>query len=113
MTTEEPATPTTQNDFVLASSALAEYGYEPQEDGSFVRSKAGTPRDKWVPALRGSGFLRFTRNDGKWDKVPYTIAAKWANVSGLTSQLNPECYEYVYPADYVLNIYATALTESV
>ena len=95
-----------------AVKAIIEFGYSPEyPDGSLVKYKAGHPREKWEPLEDRTGFLRFTREDGKWVPVPFTIAEKFEGVSGLTSETHPECFEYVYPADYVLNIYATAVAE--
>lgn len=93
-----------------AVAALIEYGYTHEADGSLVRYKAGSPRDKWEPVPEES-FLRFTRVDGQWQPVPYTIAAAFAGVSGLSADKHPECFDFHYPADYVLNIYATAVQD--
>ena len=92
----------------LAMTALVEFGYTQEEDNSLVKYKGNRPREKWEPTE--TGFLRFSRDDGKWAPVPYTINEKWAKVSGLTPDEHPGCYDYVYPADYVLNVYATAVT---
>lgn len=95
------------SDLEQAMTALVEYGYTHEEDDSLVRYKGGFPRDKWAP--EGDGFLRYTREDGQWAPVPYTIHADWAGVSGLDHRKQPQCFTWLYPADYVLNIYATAL----
>ncbi len=110
-----------------AATALVEFGYTLEPDGSFVKYKADRPREKWEPAegsydvaidgtspveyetVPVSGFRRFTRDDGKWAPVAYTVSARWSKVAGLTVEEHPECFDYIYPADYVLNVYATAV----
>lgn len=91
----------------LAQSALTEYFYEPQEDGSYIRFKGGKPRAMYFPVI--DGFLSFTRNDGVWEATPYTILPQWERISGLTHEEHPECYDYVYPADFILEEYSGAI----
>lgn len=91
----------------ITATALVEFGYTPEEDGALVKYKAGRPRERYEPVE--GGFLRFTRDDGKWAPVPYTIAEKFAGVSGLLAETHPECFEFVYPAEYLGNIYAEAV----
>lgn len=97
------------SDLEQAMTALVEYGYTHEEDDSLVRYKGGFPRDKWAP--EGDGFLRFTRDDGVWKPVALRVADSFKGVSGLDMD-NPEhaqFFDWVYPADYLLNIYSTAL----
>jgi hypothetical protein len=92
-----------------ARDAIIAFGYTPETDGSLIKYKADRPRERW--ATGADGFLRFTRDDGQWKPVPYTIKEQWAKVSGLTAEEHPDCFEYVYPAEYVRHIYATAVAE--
>lgn len=94
--------------FTQACVALIEFGYSPEADGSFVKYKADRPRERWEPTPDQSGFLRYTRDDGRWAPVPYTIAPEFEGVSGLTADKHPHSFLYVYPADYVLNVYTRA-----
>lgn len=92
-----------------AAAALIEFGYAHEEDGSFVKYKAGRPREKWEP-VRGA-FLRFTRDDGAWIPVAFKVNAAGEGISGLDMN-KPEhaaFFEWEYPSDYILNIYASAL----
>lgn len=103
-----------------ATLALTEYGYtlvtEGEDIGGLVRFK-GTPvaglmpRDMWLPV--DDGFLRFTRSDGSWQSVPYTINERFAKASGLNHLTTPECYDYVYPAEEVWHIYSVGVEEQV
>jgi len=92
-----------------AIAAIIEFGYTHEPDDSLVKYKAGRPREKYQPV--DGGFLRFTRDDGKWAPVPFKIAEKYEGISGLLPETHPECFDFVYPADYLLNIYATAVAE--
>lgn len=104
------------DDFDGAAAALTEYGYVPVADPewsvtgtSYERSKGGTPRDRWVPVE--AGFERYTRADGAWRAVPYTIHEEFEGVSGLDPDKHPGCFEWVYPAGYVEGVYTTALAD--
>ena len=88
---------------------IIDFGFTQEADGSLVEYRAGVPREKWEPTE--GGFLRFTRADGVWDPVPYTIAPAFEGTGGLNHTTHPQCFEYTYPADYVRNIYAVALAE--
>lgn len=86
-----------------ASAELIKFGYT-DEGGEYVKYKAGKPREKYV-ASEG-GFLRYTRDDGQWVGVPFTIAPSFEGVSGLTYATHPQCFEMVYPEAYLANVYA-------
>lgn len=91
----------------LAITAIVEFGYTLEEDGSLVKYKADRPREKYVP--EGDGFLRFTRDDGVWRPIAFQIAESFKGVSGLDFDKHPECFDFVYPAEYLLNIYSSAV----
>jgi hypothetical protein len=95
--------------FTQAVASLIDYGYTAEEDGSLVRYKGGKPRTKWVP-VGDTGFLRYEREDG-WVQYPYQVADTFQGVGGLSPETHRECFDWVYPAEYVLNVYATALAE--
>ena len=86
-----------------AAEELIAYGYA-DEGGEYVRLKAGRPIDKYVTSE--GGFLRYTREDGQWVGVPYTIAKSFEGVSGLLYSTHPQCFEMVYPEAYVEHVYA-------
>lgn len=93
----------------LAATAIIEFGYTHEVDDSLVKYKAGRPREKYQPV--DGGFLRFTRDDGVWKPVALRVAGAFKGVSGLDMD-NPEhaqFFDWVYPDDYLLNIYSTAL----
>lgn len=91
---------------------LIDFGFHHESDGALVSYRNGLPRERWEPDASG-GFKRYERVEGAWQPVPYTIAAAFAGVNGLDHTSQPQAYEYVYPADYVRNIYAVALAERV
>ncbi len=96
-------------DEARAIAAITEFGYTPSGDGEYVKIKAGILREKW--ALADGGFLRFTREDGQWAAVPFSIAPEWEGIGGLDHKSKPQCYEWLYPFAYVANIYEVANAE--
>lgn len=88
-----------------ATDELIAYGYA-EEDGEFVRRKAGRLKDKYVPTE--GGWLRFNRDDGAWVPVDFTMLPKWQGVAGLHPSTHPECYDYVHPDSWVETEYAAA-----
>ena len=99
------------NDMALAVTAIVEFGYTLEADGALVKYKgqAKRPVEKYEPVE--GGFLRFTRVDGEWQPVALSVNEAGAGLSGLDMR-NPAhagMFEWVYPADYLLNIYAEAV----
>lgn len=92
-----------------ASDELVAFGYAEEEPGVFVKRKAGLPRDKYEKVE--GGFLRFTREDGQWVGVPYKIAEAFEGVSGLLFSTHPQCFDTVYPEEYLESIYAVGNQE--
>ena len=101
-----------------ATKALMSYGFEDQGDGSFVLSKAGREKVKFVP--QDGGFHNFRREDGAWRQYPFSIHADWKGVGGLCfdekqaaesnsppERVKPQCYEWVFPEAWVVTEYET------
>lgn len=81
-----------------AEEELVAYGYLP-EDGEFVRRKAGKPTNKYVPVE--GGFHLFRREDGQWVQAFYKIAPAFEGVSGLDFDKHPECFDVLFPREFV------------
>ena len=92
-----------------ADKQLEAYGYELTADEGYVRSKAGTPRERLVPVE--GGYERYIRSDGKWLQMPYQVNEKWAGISGMTFESHPECFDTVYPTEHIEHIYSVANQE--
>ena len=86
-----------------AIDELVDFGYEVQDDGSYVRFKNKRPVNKWEKVAEG--WLHFRRVAEAWEAVDYTLLPKWQGVAGLHPSTHPECYEYVFPEDWVLQEY--------
>lgn len=97
-------------DQAIAVSAIIEFGYTHEGD-SLIKYKAGKPRERYD--IVEGGFLRFTREDGEWKPLALGVNAAGEGISGL-DQTRPEhagFFEWVYPADFLLAIYAHAVQE--
>ena len=84
------------NDMDRATKALIGYGYTQMPDGTLER---GRKDERYVPVE--GGFLRWYR--GK--PMCFKIADAWRKVSGLTMETHPECFDMVYPAEWVIAEY--------
>ncbi len=94
-----------------ADKELEAFGFVKTEDEGFVYSKL-VGKDRSVPRERlepvEGGYLRYIREDGAWRQLPYKVSEKWEKVSGLDFDTQPECFDTVYPEDYIENLYAVA-----
>lgn len=99
-----------------AKKALIDYGFS-DEGGAFVISRGGKLRDKYesVPG----GFHRFRREDGEWRQYPFSIHKDWEGIGGMAFDakqkaemggvVKPECFEWVYPEEWIVREYTAGL----
>ena len=83
-----------------ATKALIDYGYTLQEDGSLERGRKG---ERYVPVE--GGFLRWFRGE----QMCFKIADNWRKVGGLTVKEHPECFDMVYPTEWVIEHFEAAV----
>lgn len=88
------------DELALACSALVEAGFEQTSGVSFLRRRAGNAREMFV--IEGEGFARFLRSDGAWERVPFRAAGP---VDGAVPERDPAYFEWVYPAEYIIDLY--------
>jgi hypothetical protein len=106
-----------------ATKALIDYGYTLQEDGSLDRGRKDeryvpvegfrevldTPAGPGQPATYKQepvkGFYRYFRGN----QMCFRIADRWSGVAGLDPLVQPECFEMIYPEDWVIAEYETAV----
>lgn len=100
-----------------ATESLEAYGFVRTDEG-WTKNKelTGKPRTRYV-SVEG-GFHRFEMEAGEWRQYPLSIHAEWEGVGGLAfddkaqdqnAKVKPDCFEWVYPPEWVVNEYSTAL----
>jgi len=102
---------------MTAKEQLLEYGYQ-QAGDDFVPARASSERWRSVPGgfecyamptlTFGGGKPWGLPQDGGFVKVPYRQSERFANASGLHPATHPECFEWVWPEERLVEIYAHA-----
>src|SRR3990167_1374138 len=93
---------------MTAIEALEAYGYR-LENGVYVR-QLDPDTERWEPVT--DGFLCY-KKVSDWGKlatnglmaIPYTQTAAFKNIGGLHPDRQPECFEWTWPEERVLEIY--------
>jgi hypothetical protein len=83
-----------------ATKALVDYGFTQKADGSLYRGRKG---EKYVPVE--GGFEHYFRGE----KMSFSIKSDWAGVGGLYPTTHPECFEFTFPPEWIINEYETAV----
>lgn len=100
-----------------AKEALEKYGFEENEEGVYVRvlgDKIDLSTERWVEVQGGWRCYKVGSDWGKLDpktglhSVPFGQNEAFADVGGLHPETHPQCFEFVWPDERIVEIYEHA-----
>jgi hypothetical protein len=93
---------------MAAKEWLLKYGYVQGADGRYRRPGKRTQVWEEIP---DGGWNRYEIEDGKEVQEVHSVAEEFQGVGGLHKNTHPDSFVWVYPDEYVENIYKTAAAE--